>query len=116
MQVHLKLTKSEYMALMRVARQQLTRRNGPEDFGAFQELSAMWGLVMKMQGRLLELKEKANLTLTDMEAYTLYQCVDVAVLEAYEAAVLMRILTQIEEQWMSRWAMMRGNLERVLLE
>lgn len=111
MQIKLKLSKGEWMALLDVARAIGALARDTEDFEEFQAWDSMRVLAMEMVGRLPELKDQNSLTLKGDAALMIWTMADPMELPEYEGAVLMSIHGEIDRQWQSRKAQLQGNLK-----
>lgn len=111
MQIHLKgLTKSEWTSLMSVVNWVLKSMGEPRDFEEFQTWDALRDLLMDMMRRVPELKGRMNITLKEGAATALFRHTDALALPPYEQSLMLRVLEQMDIQWMSRMALLKGNM------
>lgn len=117
MQIHLRLSKAEFQALLEVARAIAKGAAEAEDFEEFQVWDSMRELAMDMMRRVPELKDKNNVTLKDSAALTIWTVVDPLELPVYEGGVMMKLQAEIDRQWKSKKTMLDGNMRsRAVLE
>lgn len=114
MQIKLRLTKTEWMAMKAVVTGMMVMSEEPEDFEQMQEVDALSGLAMKMLGRQLNLKAKMSMTLTEMEALALWKRTDMVGLPALEWGVMTRVMEEIDRQWLGRWTELRKNIGELM--
>lgn len=112
MKIKLKMTRVEMKAVATVVKHCCNSLSGI-DFGSVQYRDALGGLLLKLAARMLALKAKNSLTLTDLEALALWWTLTGVVqqLPPLEMSVGYTILAEIDLQKSSYVALMRGNLE-----
>lgn len=113
MKVHLKLNKMKYEGFLTVLKNCLNSLTGT-DLKSVQYRDALFGLQVKLQGRYLNIKEKNNITLTDMETLSIADMLGnfAAVFPPYEKALAYWILAEIDYQKERHVCLMMGNLSR----
>ena len=117
MKIKLKLTRIEMKGVATVVQNCCNALSGA-DFVTVQYRDALRGLMLKLAARMPVLKKKNSLTLTDMEALALFDCLNDLVerMPPLEMGVSYTILAEIDRQRMSYVSLMLGNLRAEMPE
>ena len=113
MKVHLKLNKMKYegfLILIKNCLNAITRT----DLKSVQYRDALFDLQTKLQGRYWNIKEKNNITLTDMEVLALSDMLGTLAADfpPYDKALAYHILTEIDFQKERHVCLLLSNLSR----
>ena len=113
MKVHLKLSRMQYEGFVTVIKNCINTLAGT-DIQSVQYRDAHFDLQIKMQSRFWQLKEKNNITLTDIEVLAVADTLgdSAARFFPYEKTLAYYILAEIDYQKERHVCLMIGNLSR----
>lgn len=113
MKAHLKLNRMQYESFLTVIKNCLNTLTGT-DLKSVQYRDALFSLQVKLQSRFWQLKDKNNITLTDMETLSIADMLGnlAAFFSPYEKALAYWILAEIDYQKERHVCLMMGNLSR----
>lgn len=112
MKVRLKLTRDEYRGVATIVQNCCNALRGV-DFESVQYRDCLAELLLKLARRMLASGGRGTLTLTDLEALVLHNCLGEAVqlFGPYEMGLGYRLLGEIDRQRMERLGQLRMTLE-----
>ena len=115
MKIRLKLTREQYKGVATIV-QNCCNALGGTDFESVQYRDCLMGMQLKMAGKMLTMGRKTTMTLTDMEALVLHNCIDESLhlYQPYEMGLGYMILAEIDQQKNTQ-RKNRGRLIRVAL-
>ncbi|MBR4787869.1 MAG: hypothetical protein IK013_08380 [Bacteroidales bacterium] len=115
MKIKLKLTRMEMKGIATVVQNCCNALAGVT-FPEVQYRDALSGLLLKLAGKMMTLKQNNRMTLTEVEALALYEVLnDLADrMPPLEMGVSYTVLGEIDKQRMSYVSLMRGNLASIV--
>ncbi|MBP3762925.1 MAG: hypothetical protein J6I49_03480 [Bacteroidales bacterium] len=111
MKIRLKLTRNQYKGVATIV-ENCCNALGGVDFESVQYRDCLMAMQLKLAAKMLTLKSKATLTLTDLEALVLYNCIgeSVHLYQPFEMGLGYTILAEIDRQRNSHVTTMLMNL------
>lgn len=116
MKVRMTLSASEAWALRDVARALVVALGKPKDFGEMQEVDALVALWNDLGEKLMDLREKVRVTLSDAVSAVLWERIDASELPPYEQALMAKVHGEMDRHYHRRMTAMTALDGRALEE